>query len=78
MKEENKAVTSILSNIKKWFSKKNQIVRIRVVTPKQIFWVSNPKKMKFWKGLAQGQASALMSKVGQRPGVYISKVVYKS
>ena len=75
--KENKAVTTILSNIKKWFGGKKEIVRIRVVTPKQSFWVSNPKKIKFWKSLAVSQAGALIKKPDSIPGVKITKVIYK-
>jgi hypothetical protein len=75
--EQNKTVISILSNIKKWFSKKKKIARIRVVTPKQSFWVSNPKKIKFWKGIALSQAGALIKDPGKTPGVKITKVVYE-
>ena len=74
---KNPVVTSILSNLKNWFGKKKEISHIRVNTPKQSFWVSDPKKIKFWRGLAVAQAGALIQKPDELPGVRISKVIYK-
>ncbi len=76
--EENKTIRNWLSNITSWFGKKKEIERIRVVTSKQTFWVSNPKKMKWWKGFVERQsASMLMNKNNTALPARITKVVYK-
>lgn len=75
----NTKIKEMLSNIKKMFSNKKEIDRIRVNNQKQVFWVRNKKKIKFWKSLAERQSNVLLGLKDNvnLPGVRITKVVYK-
>lgn len=74
-----KKINNMLSSIHSWFGKKKDILRIRVTNGKQTFWVSNKKKMKFWKGLAYHQGTILFKLKDNTslPTVRILKVIYK-
>ena len=78
--ENQKVAQKLLNKLKQWFRKREKkIKRIRVVTSKDSFWVSNPKKIKFWKTLAEKQAtSTLRSSEGDNlPSIRITKVIHK-
>jgi hypothetical protein len=75
----NTKIKDMLKNIKKMFSTKKEIEKIRVCTPKQSFWVRNPEKIKFWRSLSESQSNVLLGLKDNTylPGVRITKVVYK-
>jgi hypothetical protein len=77
--KENPKIKNLLNKLKSWFTSNKEIARIRVVTSKQAFWVSNPKKIKFWKGFCEKQSAALlMSSDDVALPARITKVIYKS
>ena len=76
--KENPKIKSFLENLGRMFGKKKEIERVRVVTTKQSFWVSNPEKIKFWKNLSETQSRVLLFKPDAiRPSISITKVIYK-
>lgn len=77
-KKENTSIKKFLDNITTFFGKKKKIDRIYVTSATRSFWVSNPKKIKFWKDLAETQGKTLLFKNDAiRPTVTITKVIYK-
>ncbi|KKK41924.1 hypothetical protein LCGC14_2432440 [marine sediment metagenome] len=73
-----KKAKSFLTRIKSLFAAKRKIIRIRVISGTQAFWVKNPKKIKFWKGLAESQGGfSLRSGRDLTKPVQITMVEYK-
>lgn len=77
--KEQKIVKKILGRLSKWFTKKKtkQIAYIKVTNSQQIYYVKNPKKIKYWKTLAEKSATmAFASGDNAKPTIRIIKVVY--
>jgi hypothetical protein len=75
--ENKKKANSFLNNLKNWFGfTKKEILYIKVSNGFQRFTCKNPKKILFWKTLAEKQARFSLMK-GSETKVRIEKVVYK-
>lgn len=48
---------SLLDQLKRFFPKDKIISRIYVTNGTQKFWVKDPEKMRYWKSIAEQQAS---------------------
>ncbi len=69
---------SFLARLKDLFGIGKEIRRIRVISGTQVFWVKNPKKIKFWKGLAESQGGySLKSGKALTKAIQITKVEYR-
>ena len=78
MSERQKKAKSILDRIESWFSDKREVSRIRVKSGSSVFWCKNPKKIKWWRELAEKQNTFLLfSKDKLDNAVQILKVEYK-
>jgi hypothetical protein len=78
IEEENKEkALSLLNRLKSFFGfTKKEILAIKVRKGSEVFWCTNPKKIKFWRSVAQTQA--LYSFNRATPCVVeITKVIYK-
>ncbi len=74
---ERNLVQSFLNKLKSMFGAKKEIKRIRVISGTQVFWVKNPKKIKFWKDLAINQQGfSLKNNVRLTTAIRITKVEY--
>lgn len=76
--ETQKKSKGILARLKGFFKPDKKIWRIRVVAGTQSFWVKNPKKIQYWKNLAEKQALfGLNSDKGAVPAIQVTKVEYQ-
>jgi hypothetical protein len=77
-KKENPLIRKILDKLTSFFPKEKKIERIRVIAGTNKFWCSAPEKVKFWKGLAEHQAHAMLfQKEAKDTTIRITKVIYK-
>lgn len=54
-----------------------EISHIKVNNTRQIFWVNNPKKIKYWISLAERAGKTAFQSGSASPSIQILKVVYK-
>lgn len=78
--ESNRAkIQGILDRLRSFFSPDavKKIDRVRVKTQMQTFWVKDPKKIKYWRSLAETAARASMSSGRSMPSIMVTKIVYR-
>lgn len=77
LKPNQEKAKKLLHKLKDFFSKKERkILRIRVIAGTNKFWCSNPKKIKYYKSLAEQNALFSM-KNNSVCIIRITKVIYK-
>ncbi len=75
--DNQKKAKSIIEILRGWFTKqKKEIYAIRVIAGTQKFWCRNPKKIKYWKSLAE-KDSLFAFNNDSAVGIRITKVLYK-
>jgi hypothetical protein len=76
--DNQKKAKSLLDRLKSMFSKpQKEIDRIRVIAGTQKFWCSNPKKIRYWRGLAHKQATFSLNNDTSINAIRITQVKYK-